>query len=329
MKEDTLVTVGVPVYNGEKYIRETLKSIVNQTYKNIEIIVSDNVSDDNTVKIVKKLMKEDNRIKLNINSENLGFSGNLNKLIELSNSEYIAIYHADDIYEKNIIEEQVKHLKENPKLAGCFTLGRVINGKGEIQNRDYFIYYERTLPSNLVVNLDFFVKKMCERGNLFICPTSMIKKSVYKELGGFNTNIKYIEDQDMWTRILEKYNLGIIKKELINYRIHENQGSNYYSNKKRQELSVDVKYMDGYLDKNLEFNIRYRKNLNKRIAINYLVLARNAVYRNDCNGFKKNINKSKQYYIFHDKLKPLIVQSLNYRLGFVLLRFILKYILKY
>jgi len=71
-------------------------------------------------------MKEDNRIKLNINSGNLDLCGNLNKLIELSNSEYIAIYHADDIYGKNIIGEQVKFLKENPELAGCFTLGRVI-----------------------------------------------------------------------------------------------------------------------------------------------------------------------------------------------------------
>lgn len=70
-------------------------------------------------------------------------------------------------------------------------MGRVINGKGEIQNKDYFFYYERTLSNNLVVNLDFFVKKMCEKGNIFICPTSMIKKSAYEELGEYITNIKY------------------------------------------------------------------------------------------------------------------------------------------
>lgn len=324
-----LVSICIPVYNGEKFIEETLRSIINQTYKNIGIIVSDNASTDNTSKKIKRLMKEDKRIKLNINFENLGFSGNLNKLIELSNSEYIAIYHADDIYKKNIVKEQVKYLEENPKLAGCFTLGKVINGKGEIQNKDYFIYYEKTLPNNLVVNLDFFVKKMCEKGNVFVCPTLMIRKSIYNELGGYNTDIKHIEDQDMWIRILEKYDLGIINKELINYRIHENQGSNYYSSKKRQELSVDLKYIDKYLNKNLEFNIRYRKNLNKRIAIDYLVLARNAIYRNDYNDFKENINKSKQYHIFYDKLKLLIVQGLNCRLNFALLKFFLKYFLKY
>lgn len=318
--DKTLVSVCIPVYNGEKYIATTLESIINQTYRNIEIIVSDNCSTDNSCKIVEEYIKKDSRISLNKNSQNLGYSGNLNKLIEIANGDYVAIYHADDIYEKNIVEEQIKFLTENMDLAGCFTLGKTINEDGK-EIKSAFYYNKEIIKTNLIVDLEVFIENMCKVGNMFICPTSIIKKEVYKELNGYRMDLKYIEDQDMWTRILEKYKLGIIAKELFNYRIHGKQGSGYYSSKERQEISVDLLYMKEYLENHNELKIKFENNMNRRISLDYMILAKNAVYLNNYENFYKFIIQSRKTSI-SKKIKYFILQNMNIKILFHILKLI-------
>lgn len=309
---NNLITVGIPVYNGEKFIAKTLESIINQTYKNLEIIVSDNLSTDSTINIVKEFMAIDKRIKLNINPINLGFSGNLNKIIELSNAEYIALYHADDIYEPTIVEEQVKFLNENTELAGCFTLGKVIDELEKPIKND-FVFTEKKLKNNLKVNLDFFVKKFLENGNIFICPTSMIKKSVYLELGKYDKTLKYIEDQDMWMRILEKYNLGIVAKELINYRVHSQQGSSYYTDKTRKDLIAYVTHLVDFLNKenNNSVKEKYLKDINKFISKDYITISKNMIFLNRIEESGSYLKLSRSMYKFPVFSKYWIFQHLN------------------
>jgi len=330
MIQQKLVSVGVPVFNVERYVEQSIRSIMNQTHENIEIIISDNCSTDDTFKIIKRLQLEDNRIKINRNDKNLGFAGNINKLIEIANSEYLAIYHADDVYENNIIEEQLNFLLDHNKLAGCFALGNLIDEKGNLlKNQNRFIFNNRNLKKSLVINLDFFIRKMCETGNIFICPTAFFKKSVLEELGGFNNKKKYIEDQDMWTRILMKYNLGIINKNLINYRIHSEQASNYYSSFERQELSKDLKYLNSFLESNKEYKRKYENIFRKRVSKEYLVLARNAVFLDDFHNFKKWINLSKKYYSFNENIKFALMQRMNLKLLFYLIKlYLIKFKIK-
>jgi len=319
MLSNKLVTIGIPVYNGEKFIAQTLESIINQTYKNLEIIVSDNGSSDTTVEIIKEFANRDSRISLNQNKENLGYSGNLNKIIELANSKYIAIYHSDDIYEPTIVEEQVRFLDENKELAGCFTLGKMIDENGkEIKNRFNLKY--RKSKKNVILDLDYFLDRMCTKGNILICPTSMIRKSTYTRIGGYNEKIKYIEDLDMWIRILQFEKLGIIMKNLINYRIHSKQGSSYYSNIKREELAVDLLYMEKYIGKNKEYISKYSKKLNKRISKGYLVLSKNAIHKRNESKYSFFIKKSKESYLFKTNLMLFTLQVLSSSFTYFILK---------
>jgi glycosyltransferase involved in cell wall biosynthesis len=286
------VTIGVPVYNGEKYIGETLKSILSQTYRNIEVIVSDNCSVDSTVEVVREIAKSDPRVRLNVNKQNIGFSGNLNTLIGLADTDYIALYHADDVYDPRIVEVEKGYLDANPDIAGCFTLANHIDGEGRPKKDGN--------PFNLIkedirVDLDMFIENLCLQGCMFYCPTSMISKKAYQAVGGYDTGLKYIEDLDMWTRLLERYDLGIVGEKLFKYRIHANQGSSYYTSRKRTELTVDVLFLEKYLKNHPSLMDKNKSVFMRKMAMEYIALARNAIYAGDYDYFLVCIEKSKEY----------------------------------
>ena len=133
---NSLVSVIIPVYNVEKYVKEAIKSIQNQTYENLEIIVIYDGSIDDTYNIVEKLAKEDNRIKLYKNEKNLKIVKTLNRALSLANGEYISRMDGDDISAPDRIEKKVKFLEENKEfdLVGCQV--EVVN------ENDTFLYYQ-------------------------------------------------------------------------------------------------------------------------------------------------------------------------------------------
>jgi glycosyltransferase involved in cell wall biosynthesis len=308
--KNPLVSICIPTYNSERYISLTLESILSQTYKNLEIIVSDNCSTDNTIEIVKKFVLKDYRIKLSINKTNLGFSANSNALINLASSEFIAIFHSDDIYDKNIIHEQLEFLSLNPNLAGCFTLGKMINDKGRIIRNRFFLNKTNT-KNNIVINFDSYIRNLfIFGGSSFICPTAFIRKSIYNSTGLYNENLRFIEDQDMYLRILENHDMGIISKELIHYRVHFNQGSAIYK-KPNQNLSVVAEHIKDYFEKKNEKYFIYRNQYNEFIAKSYLRAAKNNALFNDYVLMKINISKSKKYFVFRNNLLFYLIQNMD------------------
>ena len=110
-----LVSVIIPCYNAEKYVEEAVRSIMTQTYKNIEILVTEDCSTDNTLKILKNLEKEDSRIKVIQNKKNLKIVKSLNNMINIAQGKYIARMDADDISLPERIEKQVRFMEENPE----------------------------------------------------------------------------------------------------------------------------------------------------------------------------------------------------------------------
>ena len=93
------------------------------------------------------------------------------------------------------------------------------------------------------VNKEIYLDCVFNGKTPFICPTAMVRKDVYKKIDGYNESLKYIEDVDLWWRILDKYNLGIMAEKLINYRFHDKQGSVIYRSNKRTELGPLIKYI--------------------------------------------------------------------------------------
>jgi glycosyltransferase involved in cell wall biosynthesis len=303
-----LVSVCLPSYNSSGFIEETLNSLINQTYDNIEIIIGDNASSDNTCDIINEFQKKDSRIKYYINDINLGYSSNCNKLISLAKGEYVAIFHSDDIYDLKIIEKQVESLDTNIDLLGVFTMYNKISENGEfLENTKYPIISSEQL---IRVSLSRYIDIILEQGgSCFCCPTSMIRKDVYDKLNGYDEGLEYIEDQDMWARILINGEMGIINEKLLKYRIHNKQVSSIYLDKKRTQISIPLKHIKKFIKDNSLDEI-YNHKLLKAEAINCVTIAKFAVNNKNFNLFKEKIIESRRIYRLGYNTKHGIIQNI-------------------
>jgi glycosyltransferase involved in cell wall biosynthesis len=113
-----LITVGIPVFNGEKFLKKRLDSVLNQTYKNFEVIISDNASTDDTSKLCNEIIKKEKNIQYYLQKENIGYVNNFNFLIKKTNGKYFTFAAVDDVWEPNFLEKNVNILQTNDKIVG-------------------------------------------------------------------------------------------------------------------------------------------------------------------------------------------------------------------
>lgn len=212
-----LVSIIVPSYNHQNYVSQTIESIVTQTYENIELIVIDDGSKDNSVSILNNLQKLYN-FKL-ICRENKGLCETLNEAISISNGKYIALCASDDIYIAHKIKTQVDFMEKNSHFALCYSNVISFNNQGEKKYKKNnkcksgYIFYD-LLKTNFVPAV-----------------TQMYRKDIFDVIGYFDKNL-WIEDWDMLLRISNKYQIGFIDDYLAMYRNHDTNSSGLkYSDK--------------------------------------------------------------------------------------------------
>src|SRR5437660_3984326 len=128
------VTIGVPVYNGEKYLAECLDSLVKQTYSDLEIVICDNSSTDETQYICERYASRDSRIRYVRNPVNIGLGGNFRSVLELARGEYFKAAAADDTCAAEFIEQCVAALDRNPSVILAYPLTSIIDGHGNRVN---------------------------------------------------------------------------------------------------------------------------------------------------------------------------------------------------
>ena len=237
-----LVSVCIPTYNAEKTVVSTVQSILNQTYQNLEIIIVDNASTDNTLALLQNF--NDPRIKIYKNNKNIGAEKNWSRCIELASGEYIAIFHADDLYMPDMVEKQVQVFQDNPSIGAVFTMANRINDRGEVMG-------EHKLPVKLKGRKTYyFLEIFCsllKNGNFLMCPGAMVRSGIYKELAPFDDELFGTSaDLDMWLRILERHPIAILNEKLMCYRISNAQWS-YRFKYLRTEQADFFKVMDFYL----------------------------------------------------------------------------------
>lgn len=238
-----LVSVIIPCYNAEKYVDSAVRSIINQTYKNLEIIVTDDCSTDGTFAILKKFATEDSRIKLYKNETNLKIVKTLNNMIQLANGKYIARMDADDISLPKRIEKQVEFLEENPDIAFCGTNAFIINENSKCTGKT-------SLPITPEDN-KFFLQFY----STFFHPTVMIRSEIYKQ-NLYNENFLYAEDYELWARMIFQENLkgSNLAENLFKYRIFQNQSSSAHRD---EQNNGSARIFDKYKivpDENVEFH---------------------------------------------------------------------------
>ena len=216
---DPLVSIGIPSYNHEKYISETIESILNQTFQDFEIIITDDGSSDNTVNVIKKF--SDPRIKLFVFDENQGACKALNNCIINSKGEYFAYVSSDDIWKHDKLEKQVKFLNENPSIQAVFTKVEVIDEDGKKFEDDKHFYANVFDQENL--SRDKWLNQFFYRGNIICHPSIMIRKTVYDDIGLYDERMANLPDFDMWIRFCLKYNLHIYDEKLTKFRVRKDE----------------------------------------------------------------------------------------------------------
>ena len=204
-----MISVIMPVYNGEKYLIEAIESILNQTYKDFEFIILNDGSTDKTEEII--LSYQDPRIVYVKNDENLQIVETLNKGIELAKGKYIARMDADDISLPDRFEKQINIFKKQSYIGAVFATVILIDTTGEIlQNWE--------ADQNCIEHTQF--AKILPKMNCFAHPSLMIDASLLKEYQ-YNVFPKYAEDYNLWLRLFsDGVKFYKINEPLVYYRIH-------------------------------------------------------------------------------------------------------------
>lgn len=227
MTNPPLVSVAMSVYNGEKYLRGSVLSILNQTFRDFEFIIINDGSTDNTREILKSFSDEDSRIVL-IHHENIGLTQSLNKGISVSKGKYIARQDADDISMPERLFKQVSFMEMNPTVGLLSTCFEFIDECGKKIRPCYLAIDNETL------------KKRLMHINQFCHGASMIRKAALDFVGVYRNFFRYAQDYDLWLRISEKYEVSNLPDFLYLYREFANAISSRKLVKQSQFAGVAV-----------------------------------------------------------------------------------------
>lgn len=213
------VSVVIPSYNRADFVAETIRSVLDQTYQDFEIIVVDDGSTDNTKEIVDSF--KDPRIKY-IYQENRGASGARNTGINASIGEYIAFLDSDDIYLPNKLEMDIRMVDSDHNIGIVCSDAYIFDSEtGEIYRR----YWQKNPylgPFDPQTASKNALKLLLSRGCFIKGSTPLVRRAVFKAVGLFDESIRHSQDWEMWIRILahSRYTVGIINLPLVKCRRH-------------------------------------------------------------------------------------------------------------
>jgi glycosyltransferase involved in cell wall biosynthesis len=283
----------MPVYNGEKYLKEAIESILCQTFKNFEFLIINDASTDSTEDII--FSYKDERIVYIKNEKNLKLVKSLNKGIDIARGKFIARMDADDISYPHRLETQIEYLMQNNDCAMVGSWAEVINEQGEI-----FKYREPpTDYKELKAQLFFY--------NRIVHSSVMGKAEVFRE---FKYDEKFLDAEDyyLWTLITEKYKFYNLDQYLLKYRLHDCNVSELNSDNQKESFKKVVELQISRLGIKIERdrlmqhflifyphypNKNYFKKINYRRAFDWLNLLRETNHtcqRYDPEFFNKTIN---------------------------------------
>lgn len=237
-------SVVIPLYNKENNIEQTLKTAINQTFTDFEIIVVNDGSKDNSLAVVQKVKNARIRI---IDKPNGGVSSARNRGILESKGEYIAFLDGDDLWKDNHLRE-VKKLIDTMPEAKLFATRHQISTR-PIPSRNNAFYVRNYPVANIVEN--------GKVGSGLICSTNVVvKKECFDKVGVFNEQYAYGEDQDMWRRLCQEYILAKSKQVTAIYVMNaENRASNDAVKDPQKQALLSRKYCKNYSEK-IEYGLK-------------------------------------------------------------------------
>ncbi|HJY79833.1 MAG TPA: glycosyltransferase, partial [Candidatus Binatia bacterium] len=207
-----LVSIVIPAYNHAPYVAETIDSVLGQTYQNWELIIIDDGSTDATPEIIRRY--RDPRIRA-YRQENRGLSATLNRGIGLAHGKYFAFLPSDDVYEPEKLAVQVPVLEENPAVGVVFSWQTVIDAEGKPTTEQHV---QEWFAVSFESKEEIF-PALFER-DFLSTPTHLLRMECFARVGQFDESLVTAQDYDLWLRILQYYDVRLLKRPLVRMRWH-------------------------------------------------------------------------------------------------------------
>ncbi len=257
----TKTTIAIPSYNHERFINQSLNSALKQTNQDFEISIIDDFSSDNTFSQLLQFQSQE-RVNIRRNSINMGANYSVNRMIQNSKHEYIALLNSDDEWMPDKLEKQVRFLDENPNYAAVFTHAITIDEDGNHIKHPFEKVFSQPNRTSQEWLRYFFTEYNC------LChPSILIRRSVYEDVGLYNPLMAALPDFEMWVRICSKYEIHILQEPLVKFRVlnHEKNASASTPRQWRGSTYELRKIFDLYLALSL-------KQLNEIFTTNYTTI---------------------------------------------------------
>ncbi len=227
--KNPLISICLPTYNGEAFVKETLESVFSQSFKNYEVIICDDGSKDNTVSIIKEMITNKSNVTFIVNENNLGLVGNWNKCIQSASGKWIKFIFQDDLILENGLGKFAEAIDDSTELIVCkrnFLIDKIPSP----DEKDYYENRVKTLENTGYSGQTNFSSQTVAKiavqniGLNFIAEPSltMFKKDVFNKIGVFDSELKQICDLEFLLRLASNYGLKYIPEKLCAFRIHNN-----------------------------------------------------------------------------------------------------------
>lgn len=304
MKKQPKISVIIPAYNHERYIGDTIQSVLDQTIDDFELIIINDGSTDNTEYEIQKF--DDKRI-IYISRENRGAHTTINQGIDISSGEYVSILNSDDIYNNDRFEKCLRFLEKNKDYSVVITEVEGIDGNGQsvLLNRSPHIdawlsWYKMALL--LFENTDVFIGSFA--ANILITTSNFfLKKDVFQSVGKFRA-LRYAHDWDMLLRLTRNHKTHLMREALLSYRIH--QSNTVHEESSEVKVRYEVNWLISESLRCLSDSVDYfdvMSAMKKNHYINFEVLALMALFNRSC--------QPEKYLDFNNKVTTQIVQLLK------------------
>jgi glycosyltransferase involved in cell wall biosynthesis len=216
MAERIKVSIILTSYNHAKYLKESIDSVLNQTFSDFELIIWDDASTDGSWQIIASY--SDRKIKPFRNDEHKRAIWGLNKAIsEIAVGEYIAIHHSDDIWEPQKLEQQVAFLDAHSEIAAVFSNASIITENGSLLQNSNHAYYKIFDQPNRS-RYDWLNYFFCH-GNALCHPSVLIRKTCFGDETPYRSGLGLLADLDLWVRVCLNYDIFVMPEKLVRYRV--------------------------------------------------------------------------------------------------------------
>ena len=213
------VSVVIASYQHAKFVRQSIESVLDQSFSDFEIVITDDGSMDQTADIVRSI--GDPRIKLQVFPENLGACVAMNNAIERATGDYIAVLNSDDYFLPGKLKRQVRVLDDRKDLAAVFGLPIIVDERGALLPEHPLngVFKPKTQSRHQWLRQFFF------HGNSLCHPTLMIRRQCYAELGPYDPRLAQLPDFDMWIRLSSRYEFDVLGERMTAFRVLDNEAN--------------------------------------------------------------------------------------------------------